>query len=556
METGWTALVEQLPGGPVRGALEWVASVVESPGEITLARMQDGFRPRWPPLRQARRELDELRRLRSPFRLAGFEPTSQLEALVRFETADGLHVRLQCELSAHDLGYIASLRLDWISSDDIPLTNWAQVPHLMKHYRVRALSVGYAGADGRPAVRAWGAGPETRFAAGSISKSITAVAALALVEHGALGLDDDVNDRLTSWRVPASGSWRPRVTLRGLLSHSAGLPLYGFVGYGPGDRKFSALELLQGYDPSFRPVRVELLPGLVTVYSNAGFGVVQQLVEEVTGRSFATVARELVLEPLGMAASVMAPSPPPHLLDRTAPPCDQFGEPLSWLSWPGLAYAGLITTAGDLCRFACGIQQAVAGTPGAVLSPALVAEMLTPVAHPSIGLGAILSTSGVRRFAHRGGMPGCAAALTATAEPGPAVAVLTTRDRGSALFWSAMTLGALEVSDEELFVPHRTITEGIHHHAGRAVVQPSGERVLASDVVLGTYRVREGYELTVTAAAGGACVSVPGQEPIPLLMAGDGAVALEGLATTLRFDGPGSAVVRQGTQEWKLEREP
>jgi hypothetical protein len=70
------------------------------------------------------------------------------------------------------------------------------------------------------------------------------------------------------------------------------------------------------------------------------------------------------------------------------------------------------------------------------------------------------------------------------------------------------------------------------------------------------YRVREGYGLTVTAEVRGACVSVPGQEPIPLLMAGDGAVAPEGLATTLRFDGPGSAVVRQGTQEWKLEREP
>jgi hypothetical protein len=66
--------------------------------------------------------------------------------------------------------------------------------------------------------------------------------------------------------------------------------------------------------------------------------------------------------------------------------------------------------------------------------------------------------------------------------------------------------------------------------------------------------VRDGYELVVAAGPEGPTARVPGQEPIPLLATGDGGIAFEGLATTLRFDGPGSAVLRQGTQEWSLTR--
>lgn len=66
--------------------------------------------------------------------------------------------------------------------------------------------------------------------------------------------------------------------------------------------------------------------------------------------------------------------------------------------------------------------------------------------------------------------------------------------------------------------------------------------------------MREGYELTVTTGPDGASVRVPGHEPIPLLAAGGGTLPLEGLASTLRFDQPETARLRQGTQEWKLDR--
>jgi len=75
-----------------------------------------------------------------------------------------------------------------------------------------------------------GAGPvtaETLFEAGSISKPVAAMAALHLVEQGKLSLDSDVNQALTSWKIPPSAAAPGvMVTLRELLSHTAGLTVH------------------------------------------------------------------------------------------------------------------------------------------------------------------------------------------------------------------------------------------------------------------------------------------------------------------------------------------
>ena len=78
--------------------------------------------------------------------------------------------------------------------------------------------------------------PATLFQACSISKPVAALAMLRLVDRGVLDLDEDVNDRLTSWRVPPLEAWQPVVTLRQLVSHSAGLTTSGFPGYRVGRR--------------------------------------------------------------------------------------------------------------------------------------------------------------------------------------------------------------------------------------------------------------------------------------------------------------------------------
>src|SRR3954469_10083596 len=91
---------------------------------------------------------------------------------------------------------------------------------------------------------------DTLFQAGSIAKPVFALAVMRLVEEGRLDLDTDVNRYLTSWRVPANGGWQPRITLRQLLSHTAGVTVHGFRGYPRSGPWPTTLQVLQGVSPA------------------------------------------------------------------------------------------------------------------------------------------------------------------------------------------------------------------------------------------------------------------------------------------------------------------
>ena len=108
---------------------------------------------------------------------------------------------------------------------------------------------------------------DTLFQAASISKLITAMAALRLVEEGVLDLDADVNEALRSWRVPENEHTQEyKVTLRGLLSHTAGMSPSGFPGYPAGEALPTLQQILDGEPPAgSEPVRVLQVPG--TAYS-------------------------------------------------------------------------------------------------------------------------------------------------------------------------------------------------------------------------------------------------------------------------------------------------
>jgi CubicO group peptidase (beta-lactamase class C family) len=104
--------------------------------------------------------------------------------------------------------------------------------------------------------------PQTIFQACSISKPVAAFAMLRLVDRGLLELDEDVNRRLTSWQVPRTGSWQPVVTLRQLVSHSAGLTVHGFPGYRHDDKLPTTVQILDGVAPTNTfGVRVDTVPG-------------------------------------------------------------------------------------------------------------------------------------------------------------------------------------------------------------------------------------------------------------------------------------------------------
>ena len=105
--------------------------------------------------------------------------------------------------------------------------------------------------------------PVTRFQACSISKPVAVLGMLRLVEQGVLDLDADVNDMLTSWRVPPNASWQPRVTLRQIASHSAGLTVGGFPGYAREAPLPTLTEILTGSAPANTAgIRVDTLPSV------------------------------------------------------------------------------------------------------------------------------------------------------------------------------------------------------------------------------------------------------------------------------------------------------
>ena len=151
---------------------------------------------------------------------------------------------------------------------------------------VKAQGYGVTEKGGKPAVT-----PATLFQAGSISKSVAALGALHLVEQGKLALDEDVNAKLMSWKVPDNAfTADKKVTLRGLLSHTAGLTVHGFPGYATDAPVPTLVQVLDGAKPAnTAPIRVDITPGSKWRYSGGGYTVMQQLMTDVTGKPFPRV---------------------------------------------------------------------------------------------------------------------------------------------------------------------------------------------------------------------------------------------------------------------------
>lgn len=137
----------------------------------------------------------------------------------------------------------------------------------------------------------------TLFQAASISKPVMALVVMRLVQDEILELDRDVNDYLTSWQVPANDGWQLRLTLRQLLSHTAGVTVSGFPGYTTTESVPNLVQVLEGEPPVNTPrIEVNILPGLTCRYSGGGSLIAQQAIVDRLGKPFPQLMRELVWE--------------------------------------------------------------------------------------------------------------------------------------------------------------------------------------------------------------------------------------------------------------------
>jgi len=277
--------------------------------------------------------------------------------------------------------------------------------------------------------RVVGGPPDALFQAGSISKPVTALAALELAGRGAVDLEADVNDRLTSWRLPGP----QRVSLRQLLGHTSGLGVRFYPGYRQGAEAPTVVQSLDGVPPAeTKAVRVRPSYYDKFDYSGGGYTVIQQLIADVTGVPFADAAGDLVLRPLGMTSSTFAQPPPDGLRPRAAR--------ADWRVYPEAAAAGLWTTPEDLARFATAVAAAAAGR-DSVLSAQAAAQMVSvrslvpfsgerlamlvlgmPLPH-TYGLG--MFGFGDGRFGHVGGAASFFSILMASQQDGGGAVIMT-----------------------------------------------------------------------------------------------------------------------------------
>src|SRR5271169_2930344 len=277
----------------------------------------------------------------------------------------------------------------------------------------------------------------TMFQAASISKVVSATGALYLVEHGKLSLDEDVNKELTTWKVPENEfTATQKVTLRRLLSHSAGTTVHGFPGYAVGEPIPTVVQILNGEKPAnTAPVRVDLVPGSKQRYSGGGVTIEQLLIMDVTGKPFPQFMQQTVLGPIGMTNSTFQQPLPPDLAAHAAAGTLADGQPVpgKWHIYPELAAAGLWTTPTDLAKFGIEIALSKSGKSNRVLSEAMTRQMLTPQSG-DVGLGFFLGLGGnPNAFGHDGSDEGFQAILIMISDSGQGAAVMANSDNGIAV---------------------------------------------------------------------------------------------------------------------------
>jgi CubicO group peptidase (beta-lactamase class C family) len=276
------------------------------------------------------------------------------------------------------------------------------------------------------------------YQAASLSKLVTAVAALRLVDRGVLDLDRDVNDYLTGWRVPENDFTRDHpVTLRQLLSMTAGIGVPGYLGYEPGQKLPTLQQILDGTPPANSPsVRVEAIPGSRYAYSGGGFEIVQALIEAKTKVKFQDALQDLLLRPAGMANSYFLQPLPGELVRRAATGHDANGNELpgGWRVVPELAAGGLWTSAMDLARLSLELERAYRGESGALLTRATAQAMMTQQNGGPYGLGAAVAGNGASRvIMKRGQNIGYQSYMLLFPETGQGIVVLTGSDNGTTL---------------------------------------------------------------------------------------------------------------------------
>lgn len=277
----------------------------------------------------------------------------------------------------------------------------------------------------------------TVFQAASISKPVFASVLMKYRQSYDLNLDINVNSLLKSWQLPQH-QWTDKnnVTLRRLLSHSAGTTVHGFAGYASGEKVPTVISLLNGSRPANSdPIIVDIEPGTKFRYSGGGTTLAQLVLEDQSKISLQELAKKTIFTPLKMNHSSYSQPLEDKLKENAAVPYRSDGSPVQGgaHTYATLSAAGLWTTPSDLLRLVAQIQQANKGNQESIFTQKTVEEMLTPQLN-SMGIGFFLEGQrNVTAFSHGGANAGFRAHVFAHTQTGDGVAIMTNSDNGGEL---------------------------------------------------------------------------------------------------------------------------
>jgi len=252
----------------------------------------------------------------------------------------------------------------------------------------------------------------TIFQAASISKPLTALAVMKLVQDGKLDLDENINSYLKTWKLPENEyTAKNKVTLRNLLSHTAGISVHGFSGYKADADMPTLVQVLNGQAPANSgKVVADMEPNTEFRYSGGGYTIVQQALIDQFQKTFQEIMQELVLDPLGMTNSFYSNTAlnEKQCSNATAGHNND-GELVigKRYIYPEMAAAGLWTTAEDLAKFAVEVQRSLKGESSKVISKEFMEIMTTPVLNGEYNIGLCNERIGSEQLlGHDGGNEG------------------------------------------------------------------------------------------------------------------------------------------------------
>ena len=275
----------------------------------------------------------------------------------------------------------------------------------------------------------------TMFQAGSISKPLFALSALQLVEKGILSLDEDVNEYLENWQIPKSDFTKDeKITIRRLLTHTAGVTVHGFPGYKQTDR-FPSIEQVLNGEGNTPKIFVDTIPGSIWRYSGGGYTIMEKIVEDVSALPLDAYMTKNILEPIGMTNSTYQQPLGVNYQSNVSAAYDFQGKIIDglWHNYPEQAAAGLWTTPTDLAKYCIEIQEILKGKENAVLSKATAIKMLTKHKN-DWGLGpSLYSDEQNLIFRHGGKNAGFTNKLISFSNRGNAVIIMTNADNGNGL---------------------------------------------------------------------------------------------------------------------------